>query len=874
MDIFREIIDWSQSTLPTWAQEAVNRIVSKAEFTDQDLHEVLKLVKSEGETAVEPVDIPDPQPAGPNAVSLVALEHAHGVNAIVEGETLTFGCPTGLTVVYGDNGSGKTGYSKVLKHACRSREKAPPLILGDVFADIVPPAPEAVFTLNEDGAEHTERWTPSSDPSDALGSIALFDSSCCRAYVEEDGDPAYRPYGLEVFDQLGGAYVAVKDALAKEAAGFSVPDFPTLTHPTVAEAVNRVMTEFTEGTRTKVTELASLSTSETQRIDKLQAQVAKLETSDPKKLAELRRRLATSLDAVVQRITIATATIENQLKLACGAVKERDATAKLAEDASMMAFDQEPVRGVASTQWKKMFEYAREFSVEVAYPHETFPYLGEDAKCVLCHQPLGKDAVERMTRFAEFVGNKAEGDAKAALAGYEEARSAVIETAKSAATVEDALIDQAEGHSEGAAIEMRSAKEAYGKLQATAETAATEDAWSLLDVPGVETRETTELVARLRTDADEYERNSYDAERGRLKDELALLRDRQQLAKLKEDVLRAAELANGKRRLSHLAEGITTRPITDKAREITKEVVTKELCATLNAELKGLSAGELEVEFATKGSGGSQLHYLRFIKAPKHARIEDILSEGEYRALGIAAFLTELDQAGHRSAIILDDPVSSLDHLHRDAVADRLVEEAKHRQVIIFTHDLAFLYALERAAAKHQVRIHRQAVRRTDEGTGVVSKGIYPEEMSLKDLIAYIREKAEATAALDNHHPDRRKGVVKIYDLIRAAWERVVEEVLLRQVVSPFDKAVHTAQLKGVVVADEDYRTVFWAMGAASEIIEAHRTPAGSGPTTLPSDEQIATDIEELDSFRKEKTRRGDEVARERKKLEVPPVTG
>ena len=44
----------------------------------------------------------------------------------------------------------------------------------------------------------------------------------------------------------------------------------------------------------------------------------------------------------------------------------------------------------------------------------------------------------------------------------------------------------------------------------------------------------------------------------------------------------------------------------------------------------------------------------------------------------------------HRSAIVFDDPVLSLDHRWRKRVAKRLVEETKNRQVIVLTHDLVF----------------------------------------------------------------------------------------------------------------------------------------------------------------------------------------
>ena len=41
------------------------------------------------------------------------------MNALAENQTLKFAA--GLTVVYGDNGAGKTGYIRILKQACRAR---------------------------------------------------------------------------------------------------------------------------------------------------------------------------------------------------------------------------------------------------------------------------------------------------------------------------------------------------------------------------------------------------------------------------------------------------------------------------------------------------------------------------------------------------------------------------------------------------------------------------------------------------------------------------------------------------------------------------------------------------------------------------------
>lgn len=61
----------------------------------------------------------------------------------------------------------------------------------------------------------------------------------------------------------------------------------------------------------------------------------------------------------------------------------------------------------------------------------------------------------------------------------------------------------------------------------------------------------------------------------------------------------------------------------------------------------------------------------------------------------MATFLSELSISEHKSAIIFDDPVSSLDHKWRNKISKRIVEEAIERQVIVFTHDITFLLMIQ-----------------------------------------------------------------------------------------------------------------------------------------------------------------------------------
>ncbi len=873
MNIFESIIDWSKALKP-WEREAIRRLVVNGELTEPDVDDIIGLIKAPpAAQEFKALEIPDPQPTTAAPVSILALKHEVGVNALVPGQVLNFGGPKGLTVIYGDNGSGKSGYSRVLKSACRCRHTQP-RILHNVFSgQTPPPAAKAEFVFLDGTTKITEPWTDGSPSSEVLASIAIFDSECARLYVEEEGELAYRPYGLEVFDQLGGFYKRMKNRLADEAASIRVPGcVPDFQNPKVKAAVEAALRENSEEALGMLANLGTVGDDEKKEAVRLQAQIAQLESDDPKKLALARRTLAERLTANARRIAAAQARIEDSVKVLADAMKKASDQTAAAAQASKIAFANEPVDGVGSEQWKAMFQDAKIFSTEVAYPGQEFPVIGEGSHCVLCHQPFDEDAKDRLTRFADYISNKAEERAREAVETYDQLRIGAIDAAKGIADIDDALIEQVLELDEVAAKALRTIRASFSAWQTTASAVCAHEQWPMLTAPAADTSAMTRLSARLEADAEELEKNSNAESLAKLKGGLNKFNDRIALSKVLSTIFQAAECEARKRRLQALSDSIDTGHVSRQATKIAQQVLTDALCNALNTELDALDAEFLKVEFAKKGDVGEVLHYLRLKNAPKGTKVEEVLSEGEHRCLATAAFLAELGQSGHTSAIVLDDPVSSLDHKHRDAVAARLVEEAKARQVIIFTHDLAFLYALDQAAAEAQVPMCRHAVARTSEGTGVPVDALYPESMTLRDLIRHIRTKADAVAGMEANDPARRGGVTDCYDLIRTAWERVVEESILRSVVSPFDKAVHTRKLKGVVVTDEDHKTVFWAMKKASDIVEAHRTPSGGGTTRIPRDSELKADIDALDAYRETVEKRAAETNRVRKKLEEPPT--
>jgi len=140
--VLQEILTWSAER-PTWQRDALRRLVVNGELSDDDIRELTEVCKGD-HGLIEKVEIKplakEHVPERDGAVAAVSLDsifHHKGVNALAEDQTLKFA--PGLTIVYGDNGAGKTGYIRILKQACRARGQEE--ILGNVVSGVAPPKP-------------------------------------------------------------------------------------------------------------------------------------------------------------------------------------------------------------------------------------------------------------------------------------------------------------------------------------------------------------------------------------------------------------------------------------------------------------------------------------------------------------------------------------------------------------------------------------------------------------------------------------------------------------------------------------------------------------------------------------------------------------
>ena len=88
----------------------------------------------------------------------------------------------------------------------------------------------------------------------------------------------------------------------------------------------------------------------------------------------------------------------------------------------------------------------------------------------------------------------------------------------------------------------------------------------------------------------------------------------------------------------------------------------------------------------------------------------------------------------------------------------------------------------------------------------------------------------------------------KMYSLLRNAWETVIEETVLNQVVLRHRSDVQTKRLRGVRFTPELYRRIDVAFSRCCGWTEAHSKSRGLDGN-LPGPSDVRIDIKEIDEF-------------------------
>jgi hypothetical protein len=742
-NVFDELSAWGK-TLPVWQRCLLSKLVGALELAGDDLDTILHelfidydLVSHDGERAS--YEIPLPQFGNKFTEAppyLAAIDNVSGVNALMPGEELTFG--PGLNVVYGPNGSGKSGYSRLLKAACYTRSHETK-ILGDVrIAESKQPTPSARFSLADGAIENFVYKQPCPRLRD---NFAVFDSSCVRVHLDERNAIQVMPYLFDVFPRMIAAFGQLQTKL-REAIATKSPAADKFAIPNSNSSVARALAAISAQTdKVGLSTLAIFGEAESAQLESVVKQIAELRSTDPKQLIKQNQQRIGDLESLVSALTASVNGVDSGVIASVGdEVGNRVNLREKAAAISAAQFGAEPLQPIGTAAWRELLAAAIAYHQE-AYPGNEFPAARSEAtRCVLCQQALDLESRDRLERFYKVATSDVEMQAKKSQSALDQWSKSLAELNVGFFSTESAarrtLKELAPELESNTVLLVAKIDATRAKLLQTIVNLVAPACESPKDQVSTDIRV---LAKRLETENEDLKTKDPAELLKPLLAEQQLLEDRETLVGKYHAVLTAVgDLAWSEKAAAVMRKfpGIQ-REVTTKQKELATSLVAqgfikrfKDNCSALKLKMP------IRLRFAgDSGTTDRQIEIANADAKTDNFEPSDVLSEGEQTATALADFLTEVELSGSCAGVIFDDPVTSMDHMRKESIAQRLVLEAKTRQVIIFTHDILFTNNLALAAKAKVVDFKAHTVWRSDQ-----------DEPGKIDMLAFPHEHYEGAA--------------------------------------------------------------------------------------------------------------------------------
>jgi len=516
---------------------------------------------------------------------------------------------------------------------------------------------------------------------------------------------------------------------------------------------------------------------------------------------------------------------------------------------------------VGSDEWYQFIKAAKELAATEGQPPERELYPQEGERCLLCRQLLSDEAVDLIRRLWKFLEDDvqkrlkdAEDDLKKINEGFKVVKTDFFDED----SVYYRLIQEYKTEHLPVIQDFLAAcgnRENKGK-----EFIANSKAEPLSPLPANGVQGINEIVAALAKQRDDLLKKDPAEEIGKLEKALMLYRHRLIIKQTQKEV--TTYVVGRLWALAASKKIGTTAHITKKHDALFEKVVAEGYIKQFNGILEELGR-PINVRVDTisrKGVTYKQIVLDKCIPAVSDATPDKILSEGEKRAVTLADFLTEVDIDPGCTCIVLDDPVTSFDLEWRGKIASVFAKEAIKRQVIIFTHDLAFLYHLIEAAKRDNVDILCHWIQRgwSDDVPGYVSIDSSPAidksyKKPTKAQQLFERAKSEADFS------ERERLLKDGFGALRACYEAFIIFDLFNDVVERFSERISFGRLEQIVWDESIVQAIINKYEDLSLLMEGHLHSTRFAykeltPDILYSEIQYFTDLKkQLKELKKQK---------------------
>jgi energy-coupling factor transporter ATP-binding protein EcfA2 len=810
------LYEWAKEQ-GNWAILLANNVVSEIPVIDDLRDEIIKVLVNDQENTYSIGSSVINSGTKYEHIRLNKLGKITGVNKLSQGQEITF--HDKLTIIYGDNGSGKTGYYRILKSIGSSVEKnSPPQILNNIFGK--PEQQSATIDYVIDGKNQSLHWA---NNNETIPGVVVFDSNCASVSIDSNRKTILKPIGFNFFNIISQELVLISNRIDKKINEISL---------------QLLKKEFIGDTTSKKFFEGLTWSDENDKIDNFDYEGIKSLKEVEEKLIQLEQTAKELNPELINR------QIKNYgvVKSECDRYQEMIEKLKL-------DFSKEKISQyfTALDDNKKATEIIPEFNdflkaaKKFVDNHFTSTYPTQGDECIYCGQLLTGDSIEHIHNFKSMLQS---GSAKK----FEQNKIKIENFEKSVTMLQTPLykkeiFELVENFGDIAGLNNTLSNYISNfKVIVQDKTCSDDECKKILEF------NYDALLTQCKefNDKIDMEVESKKKKLGQIQELItqnqslsAELTDYKWIVENREKIRIHLSILKSIHTYEAKKTDLYTRKLSAKMKSAEKEFITDTYKTTLLEEFKKLRCPDnISVDVSISKSEPSVKQNIQ------KNDLEEVLSEGEQKVVSLAEFITEALIDNQIQVLIFDDPVNSLDVGRSDEIAMRLCELSKEKQVIVFTHNIVFFSSLQQTLDKNCQYYYY--VNSNLTATGILSFNIAPTD---ENWDTYSKTIDNIIKNAGTHGLSVEDDVLKGYGYIRSAMEFIYEQVFLSKSIQRYRRNISPTIIPRIKWVEfdklkEEYVSLY---GRASGAILGHTNPEG---VVRPDIQQLQKDFDRLKEIR------------------------
>lgn len=355
--IWQELDDWAKGFEP-YRRFVLATAIRFGRLTKAQVDEAYALLLHDfslGDAPDPAIEVPTTITGRPASTALAPLwllriNNLCSINALPPKAELSFSRQ--LTIIYGGNGVGKSGFARLLSNVCFSRTQHP--ILANIYETGAKQQSSADITIVDDrSVEKTLTFDGKTEHLD-LRRIAVFDTAVARMHLVDQSPLGFTPAGFDVFPEMARVSTLLTEKLTADTSARATENKFINSFVSPESEVSKFVTALSADTDIpKLRGFATYGETEAARLEEVQRQIFELQSESVagaiKQLDDARHDI---LSLLVRLTDILALLNESNRTIYRSQLADFRAKAGIVTERGAASFNQDFLKSIGSSQWE------------------------------------------------------------------------------------------------------------------------------------------------------------------------------------------------------------------------------------------------------------------------------------------------------------------------------------------------------------------------------------------------------------------------------------------------------------------------------------------------------------------------------------------